>query len=104
MPQQPQQRKKVQAGLSIKTKLLIAAVSFLFLVLVIASFFGDRGLIDIYQISRKADSLEMRVEQLTHQRDELRREIRELRDNPQAIRERARELGLGLPDETVILK
>ena len=76
---------KTQAGLSIKTKLLIAAVSFLFLVLVIASFFGDRGLIDIYQVSRKTDSLEKQVEQLTLRRDELRREIRELRDNPQAV-------------------
>jgi cell division protein FtsB len=97
-------RNKPQAGPSIKTKILIASVSFLFLVLVIASFFGDRGLIDIYQISRKTESLELQVEQLTLRRDELRREIRELRDNPQAIRERARELGLGLPDETVILK
>jgi len=97
-------RQKKQAGLSFKSKLLIAAVSFLFLVLVIASFFGDRGLIEIYQIGRNADSLEMQVEQLTLQRDELRKEIQELRDDPQAIRERARELGLGLPDETVILK
>jgi cell division protein FtsB len=97
-------RHNTQAGLSIKTKLLIAAVSFLFLVLVIASFFGDRGLIDIYQVSRKTDSLEKQVEQMTLRRDELRREIRELQDNPEAIRERARELGLGLPDETVILK
>ena len=44
------------------------------------------------------------VERLTLQRNELLREIQELHDDPQAIRERARELGLGLPDETIILK
>ena len=41
---------------------------------------------------------------MTRQRDELQREIQELKENPQAVRERARELGLGLPDETIILK
>jgi cell division protein FtsB len=97
-------RQKRTAGLSFKTKLLVASVSFLFLVLVIASFFGDRGLIAIYRVSQNVESLETQVERLTRERDELLREIQELRDNPEAIRERARELGLGLPDETIILK
>jgi len=97
-------RQKIPTGLSFKTKLLAASVSFLFLVLVIASFFGDKGLIEIYRVSRNVESLETQVERLTLQRNELLREIQELKDDPQAIRERARELGLGLPDETIILK
>jgi cell division protein FtsB len=97
-------RQKKPTGLSFKTKLLVASVSFLFLVLVIASFFGDQGLIEIYQVSKSVESLEMQVGRLTRQRDELLREIQELKENPQAVRERARELGLGLPDETIILK
>lgn len=97
-------KQKMPTGLSFKTKLLAASVSFLFLVLVIASFFGDKGLIEIYRVSKNVESLETQVELLTLQRNELLREIQELYDDPQAIRERARELGLGLPDETIILK
>jgi cell division protein FtsB len=96
--------KKTDKRMSFKNKLLIAAVSFLFLVLVIASFFGDRGLIEIYRIGRSTRALEMQVEQLRRQRDELLQEIEELNNNPQAIREKARELGLGSPDEKIILK
>ena len=48
-------RQKKPTGLSFKTKLLIASVSFLFLVLVIASFFGDRGLFEIYQVGKNVE-------------------------------------------------
>ena len=97
-------RRSKRAGLSIQSKLLIGAVTFLFLVLMIASFFGDKGLIETYQVGIQTKALEAQVDELRHQRDMLQREIRELRQYPHAVREKARELGLGRPDETVILK
>lgn len=97
-------KKAGKTGLSFKSKLLIAAVSFLFLVLVIASFFGNKGLIEIYRIGRSTRELEMQVEELRRQRDELLREIEELKNDPRAVREKARGLGLGSPDEKIILK
>jgi cell division protein FtsB len=91
-------------GLSIKKKLLIAAGAFLFMVLVIASLFGDRGFIEIYQVGRQVEELENQMTELRRQRDDLRREIEELKTDPRAIREKARELGLAASDEKVILK
>ncbi len=89
---------------SIKKKLLIASLTFLFLVLIIASFFGDQGLIEIYQVGHRTERLNAEVERLKRQRDVLQREIEELKTNPEAVREKARELGLMAPDEQVILK
>ncbi len=91
-------------GLSIRSKFLIGAVSFLFLVLMIASLFGDKGLIETYQVGKQTKALEEQVNELRNQRDALRREIKELDQYPVAVREKARELGLGRPEETVILK
>jgi cell division protein FtsB len=89
---------------SIRKKLLIASLTFLFLVLIIASFFGDRGLIEIYQVGNRTEQLSAEVERLQRLRDELLREIEELKTNPEAVREKARELGLVAADEQVILK
>ncbi len=97
-------RRPKRDGLSIKSKLLIGAVAFLFLVLMIASFFGDKGLIETYQVGKQTRALEAQVNELRRQRDALQREIKELAQYPHAVREKARELGLGRPDETVILK
>jgi cell division protein FtsB len=97
-------RRSKQEGLSIRSKFLIGAVAFLFLVLMIASFFGDKGLIETYQVGNQTKALEEQVNELRRQRDALRREIKELNQYPGAVREKARELGLGRPDETVILK
>lgn len=91
-------------GLSFQSKFFIGAVAFLFLVLMIASFFGDKGLIETYQVGKQTKALEEQVNELRSQRDALRREIKELKLYPDAVREKAREIGLGHPDETVILK
>ena len=97
-------RRSKQTGLSIRSKFLIGAVAFLFLVLMIASFFGDKGLIETYQVGKQTRALEAQVRELRSQRDALQREIKELKMYPDAVREKAREIGLGHPDETVILK
>jgi len=57
---------------SIRKKLLIASLTFLFLVLIIASFFGDRGLIEIYQVGHRTERLNAEVERLISERREAR--------------------------------
>ena len=90
---------------SFQKKLIVTAAVFLFLVLIIASFFGKRGLIEIYRAQKKKEALVQEVAQLTQRRDKLLREIWELENNPRAVEKKAREsLWLMAPDELVIVK
>lgn len=98
-------RKKEEQALSFRKKLLGASIAFLFLVLLIASFFGERGLIQLYRVQQKKLALEERVQELTDQKQRLIREISELSTNPYAFETKAREkLMLLYPDEKVIIK
>jgi cell division protein FtsB len=70
----------------------------------IASFFGERGLIEVYQAQRKRDSLIREKTLLLERKQKLVRDIQELRENPNAVEEKAREkLWLMKPDELVIV-
>lgn len=96
---------KTSSSSSFQKRVIITGVVFLFLVLIIASFFGKRGLIEIYQAQKKKEALVQEVTQLTLRRDKLLREIWELENNPKAIENKARErLWLMAPDELVIVK
>lgn len=96
---------KKASSSSFQKKLIITGAVFLFLVLVIASFFGKRGLIEIYRAQKKKENLVQEVTQLTLRRDKLLREIWELENNPRAVENKARErLWLMSPDELVIVK
>jgi cell division protein FtsB len=78
--------------------------AFLFLVFLIASFFGERGLIEIYQTQKKKSALVEEKERLLREKKKLEREIEELKTNPEAVERKAREkLWLMKPDEIVIL-
>jgi cell division protein FtsB len=91
--------------LSFKKKLFFGGVTFLFLVLVIASLFGERGLLEIYRVQQQKELLVQEVERLTGERDKLLREIYELESNPLAVDQKAREkLWLMDPEELVIIK
>lgn len=98
-------RKKEEQSLSFRKKILGTSIAFLFLVLLIASFFGERGLIQLYRVQQKKIALEDRVEQLSEEKERLIREISELSTNPYAFETKAREkLMLLYPDEMVIIK
>jgi len=78
-------------------------VSF-FLVLFLASFFGKKGLIEIYRAQKVQRDLLQEVERLEEKQKKLVREIEELRTNPKAVEKKAREkLWLQKPDEIVIV-
>ncbi len=77
---------------------------FFFLVLFLASFFGKKGLIEIYRAKKVQRDLLQEVERLEEKQKKLKREIEELRTNPKAVEQKAREkLWLQKPDEIVIV-
>jgi cell division protein FtsB len=97
-------RQRVKPAASLKKKLFFAGAGFILLVFLIASLFGERGLIEVYQAQQKRDSLIRERTLLLDQKQKLIRDIKELRDNPEAVEEKAREkLWLMKPDELVII-
>ncbi len=94
-----------QSTRSFRNKLLTTVLVFLFLVLIIASFFGKKGLIEVYNAQKQKDSLFEEIEQLKKIKSGLEREIKELESNPKAYEAKARDqLGLVYPDELLIIK
>lgn len=77
---------------------------FLFFVLLLASFFGKKGLIEMYRAQKVQRDLSQEVERLEEKKRKLEREIEELKTNPKAFEKKAREkLWLQKPDEVVIV-
>ena len=98
-------RSGIQSTRLFRNKLLTALLVFLFLVLIIASFFGKKGLIEVYNAQKQKDSLLDEIGQLEKIKSGLEREIRELESNPKAYEAKARDqLGLVYPDELLIIK
>ena len=90
---------------SFRNKLLTSLLVFLFLVLIIASFFGKKGLIEVYNAKKRKDSLFEEIDQLEKIKKGLEREIKELESNPKSYEAKARDqLGLVYPDELLIIK
>lgn len=96
--------KKSKKGLSLKKKILVTGVAFLLLVLLIASLFGKKGLIEIYRARKNYSSLLQEIERLKQEKSRLEREIAELTKNPKAVDREAREkLWLMKKNEKVIV-
>jgi len=90
---------------SFRRKLLISGGGFFFLVLIIASLFGNRGVLEIRRAQKKKDILIHKTRQMTERKFQLEREIKELETNPDAVEPKAREkLWLVKPDEIVVIK
>jgi cell division protein FtsB len=97
----PKEKKKV----SIRRRLLVAGLGFLLVVLLITSFFGKKGIIEVFRAQERHEELAKEVECLKQQKKKLEREIEELEKNPKAVEKKAREkLWLMKPDELVIIK
>jgi cell division protein FtsB len=90
---------------SLRRKLILGAVGFFFLVLLISSFFGRNGLIEIYQARKNYSALVEKIKLLEARKNQLLKEIENLEKNPQTIEKEARDkLGLMKPDEKVVIK
>jgi cell division protein FtsB len=91
-------------SLSLRRKLFLSGATFLFLVFLIASFFGERGLIEVYQAQKKKNTLVQEKIRLLAEKRKLEREIEELKENPEAVEKKAREkLWLMKSNEIVII-
>ena len=82
----------------------MAGVGFFILVMLVTSFFGKKGYMDIYRTRKSCGALEAEFQRLEEQKKKLELEIRELETNPKAVEKEAREkLWLMKPDEKVIV-
>jgi len=98
-------RQEEKQKIHFRKKLLAVALSLLFLILLIASFFGKNGLIEMYRSKKRYQALTQKIERLEKEKQRLLREIEELERNPKAVEKKAREkLWLMKPDEIVIIK
>jgi cell division protein FtsB len=89
---------------SVRRKLFRAGIGFFILVMLVTSFFGKKGYMDIYRTRKSCRALEVEFLRLEEQKKMLELEIRELETNPRAVEKEAREkLWLMKPDEKVIV-
>jgi cell division protein FtsB len=94
-----------RTGISLRRKLVLAAVSFFFIVLLISSLFGKKGIIEIYRARKNYQQLQDEIKALEEKKSQLLREIEALQKDPEAVEKEAREkLWLMKPDEKVIVK
>lgn len=97
-------KRKKEVRKSFRKKVLIAGVGFLFLVLLVASFFGKRGLLEIYQAQKNKQELLQKIDKLQKKKSQLKKDIKEIKENPEAVEKKARKkLWLVRPDEIVIV-
>lgn len=89
---------------SLRRRIILAGIGLFFLVLLISSVFGKKGLLEIYRARKNYQALLEEVERLEEKKSRLLREIEELEKNPLAVDREAREkLWLLKPDEKVII-
>ena len=96
------ERGRSEAGLRKKAAALGSVIALI--ALVVGSFFGDRGFIQLVAKREQAESLRREIEDLRAENGRLAAEIVALKTDPRAIERVAREqLGLARPGETVFL-
>ena len=96
------QRGHSEAGLRKKAAALGSVIALI--ALVVGSFFGDRGFIQLVAKREQTESLRREIEELRAENSRLAAEIVALKTDPRAIERVAREqLGLVRPGETVFL-
>ncbi|NIM91973.1 MAG: hypothetical protein GTO17_13625 [Candidatus Aminicenantes bacterium] len=98
-------RKKEERNKSLRKKLLVAGLAFIFFVLLLTSFFGQKGLLEISRVKKRQEALIQEIRELEKEKSRLEKEIEELKRKPEAVDKEAREkLWLIKPDEIVIIK
>ena len=97
--------KKEDKTKSIRKKFMIAGLILIFFVLILTSFFGQRGLIKIRQEQRKPRAMLKEKDRLEREISRLEKEIEELKNNPNSVEMEARKkLWLMKKDELVLIK
>jgi cell division protein FtsB len=92
------------ANPAFRKKIFILAIACLFLVMVVTSIFGKKGVMDIHRARLKLADLDGEVRRLEREKSRLEAEIRELEQNPKAVEKEARDkLWLIKPGEKVVV-
>jgi len=89
---------------SIRRKILMIGVGFFLLVILVTSFFGKKGYMDIARTRKAYRALDTEYRTLDKRKQALEKEIRALETDPRAVEKEVREkLWLMRPDEKVIV-
>ncbi|MCP2520782.1 septum formation initiator family protein [Candidatus Aminicenantes bacterium AC-335-A11] len=95
---------KAKKKSSFKNKFFVTLIGFFILIFIVTSFFGEKGLIEIYKLRREYKNLQREIELLKREKKLLEDEIKELEKNPRAVEKEARmKLWLIKPYEVVIV-
>jgi len=93
-----------RTGARFRRKIFLLGMACLFLIMVVTSVFGKKGVMDIHRARQRLAALELEARKLGQEKVRLEAEIRELERNPRAIEKEARgELWLIKPGEKVIV-
>lgn len=96
------ERGPVESGLRKKAAILASVIALI--ALLVGSFFGDHGVLQLLSQQERAEALAQDLEALRQENRRLAGEIRALRADPRAVERLAREqLGLAKPGETVFI-
>lgn len=87
-----------------KKKIFILGIACFFLILIVTSLFGKKGVMDLRRARQNLAALETRVRALEAEKARLEAEIDRLEKDPRAVERPAREkLGLIQPGEKVVV-
>jgi cell division protein FtsB len=79
--------------------------AFVLIVLLITTFFGKKGIFEIYKTRRNYTELQKEIERLKVEKSRLEKEIAALEASPRAVEKEARDrLWLVKPDEKIVVK
>jgi cell division protein FtsB len=93
-----------RTGPRFRRKIFLLGMACLFLVMVVTSVFGKKGVMDIHRARVRLAELELEARKLSQDKARLEAEIRELERNPRAVETKARgELWLIKPGEKVVV-
>jgi cell division protein FtsB len=96
--------KALPAAPAFRKKLFIIGIACFFLILIVTSLFGKKGVLDLRRARRNLAAFETRVRVLEAEKVRLEAEIDRLEKDPRAVEKPAREkLGLVEPGEKVVV-
>ena len=94
----------LSASPAFRKKIFILGIACLFLIMIVTSLFGKKGVLDLRRARRNLAALETRVRSLEAEKARLEAEISRLEKDPRAVEKPAREkLGLVEPGEKVVV-
>ncbi len=87
-----------------RRKLLLIGGATILFILLMSTFFGKKGLLEIKQARHRWVELQVEIGKLEKEKLRLEKEVEELKKNPQAVEEEARgKLWLIKPEEKVLI-